>query len=218
MLKRILVRLVSAAMLMTILSIMMIGAVSAHPSQTTQIADQNTVSVPPPSVSELPAVVQNALKQLDPQLLEASKQAYEESKLHPEKVHVETYTVDLSTVKLATGVRPNFYIPGVGSITIRVYLLGVVPAGFGLFMPQATAQNLEAIGTAAAAAITAAIIAHNPNLTPYAAIIGAVIGNMLNTVPGYIDHTCGAQGGGFTVNFVVPAPVSFCGALPTWPL
>lgn len=113
---------------------------------------------------------------------------------------------------------PNISIPGIGPITVRVYLVGITPAGVGVFFSLTTAQNLANLGTAAGAAIAAAIIGANKNLTPFAVIIGTAIGNALNSIPNYVKNVCGAQGGGFTINFLAPDPVAYCGGLPAWPL
>jgi hypothetical protein len=138
--------------------------------------------------------------------------AYAESLKHPEKVQVETHTINPSNA--TTGVRPALFILGIGQFTVRVYLLGFVPYGIGLYLPLATARNLQGSGTAAAAAITAAIVAANPKLAPFSPVIAAALVNILNTVPNFVVNVCGAAGGGFTMNFVAAIPVPYCGAIP----
>ncbi len=212
------IRIAGATMLVAILSIMMMGVADAHPSQKAEATGQSTAFLSFANNPNLPPDISKALKQIDPKLLAASQQAYEEGKLHPEKIHVETRTIDLSKVNFGKGVKPHLFIPGIGSITVRQYWLGSTPAGFGVFIPQSTAKNLKGVGAAAATAITAAIVNNNPGLLPFSPVIGVILGNILNSLPGYIDDTCGSQGGGFTVNFIVAVPIPFCGDLPAWPL
>jgi hypothetical protein len=132
------------------------------------------------------------------------------------KVQFETYTVNLSDAKYSASVHPFLNVPGIGQFTVRVYVAPL--PGLGLYFPLTTAENLERIGTAAAATIAAAIVAANHNLAPWAALIGAVLGNVLSSVPRYVVNTCRAAGGGFTVNFLAPIPVPFCGSIPVIPL
>jgi hypothetical protein len=132
------------------------------------------------------------------------------------KVQFKTYTINLSDAKYSGSAHPLLSLPGIGQFTVRVYVFPF--PGLGLYFPLATAKNLERIGTAAAAAIAAAIVAANHNLGVWAGLIGAVLGNILSSVPRYVVDTCKAAGGGFTVNFLAPIPVPFCGSLPVMPL
>jgi hypothetical protein len=118
-------------------------------------------------------------------------------------------------VSSASSVRPALYVPGIGQFTVTVSLLGVMPAGIGVYFPLATAINPQGQGTGAEQAITAAIVAANQNLAPFAAKIEASLADALSTLPGYIVNICGGAGGGVLIDFLVVAPpIFYCGATP----
>lgn len=175
--------------------------------------------VPLDGANTVPLEIQNAMDQVPPDKLQAAKNAYELAKESPENVQAQTLMVNPSQ-DTSPGVAPQAFIPGVGQFTIRVYAWKVanavpVPYGFGLYFPLATAKNLQSLSAGAAATITLAIIAQFRNLTPFSPFIGAIISNVLNTIPNYIVNQCQEQqGGGFTVAFANPTPIPVCGPLP----
>ncbi len=186
------VRMFSATILVVIFSLVLAGGVSAHSVKQTAVT----------TVAQTEVFI--------------SLKKENEISASSSKVQFETYTINLADAKYSMGPHPFLNIPGIGQFTVRVYVFPL--QGLGLYFPLATAKNLERIGTAAAAAIAAAIVAANHNLAPWAALIGAVLGNVLSSVPRYVVDTCKETGGGFTVNFLAPVPVPFCGSLPVIPL
>ena len=196
------------------------GSVFAHAAQSTFSRTQLDF-IPLESGDTIPPDIQNAMDQVPPDKMQAAQNAYELAKENPENVQVQTSTLNILP-STTSGIAPHVFIPGLGEVKVRVYAWEagavLIPYGFGLFFPLTTARNAQNVGNAAAAAITVAIITQYKSLGPFSAVIGAVIANILNSVPNYIVNVCQEQGGGFTVDLTNPIPVPYCGALPPYAL
>ncbi|GCE13063.1 hypothetical protein [Tengunoibacter tsumagoiensis] len=198
------------------------GVASAHPIE--HVADsQTSVFVPIGNTSDLSSPLKDALEKIPQDKLEQAKAEYAYALEHPDQVHTETRTITVSNTTSNGKVNPYIFVPGIGSITVRIYTAGPgifqVPYAFGLYFPLDTAKALQGFGPVAAGAIVASITVAYPALLPFSGVISYLLGNVLNSVPNFVVDVCGAQGGGFTSNLGLGGvPITFCGSLPPLPL